>query len=135
MTKERIGLVLGVPTLIEIFQEKYYTSLPGGILESFGRLFKNALRLYVYPLQDPVSGYLSTVETLKVAGELQNLYEYLRERGSFVGLDNYRPEYLSILSREVLALITKGDPAWETMVPEAVATIIKARKYFGYRAR
>ena len=135
MTKERIGLVLGVPTLIEIFQEKYYTGLPGGILESFGRLFKNALRLYVYPLQDPVTGYLSTVETLKVAGELQNLYEYLRDRGSFVGLDNYRPEYLSILSREVLALITKGDPAWETMVPEGVATIIKARKYFGYRAK
>ena len=133
MTKERIGLVLGVPTLTEIFQEKYYTSLPGGILESFGRLFKNALRLYVYPLQDPVTGYLSTVETLQVPAEVVNLYQYLRERGSFVGLDNYRPEYLSILSREVMSLIAKGDPAWESMVPDAVAVIVKARRYFGYK--
>ena len=133
MTKERIGLVLGVPTLTEIFQEKYYTALPGGILESFGRLFKNALRLYVYPLQDPVTGYLSTVETLQVPAEVQDLYQYLRQRGSFVGLDNYRPEYLSILSREVMSLIAKGDSAWESMVPDAVAVIVKARRYFGYK--
>lgn len=132
MTKEPVGLVLGVPTLIEIFQEKYYTTLPGGILESFGRLFKNNLRLYVYPRQDTVSGYLSTVDTLQVAPELQNLYEYLRNRGSFVGLDNFNPEYLSILSRDVLALIGKGDEKWETMVPAAVADIIKTRRYFGY---
>ncbi len=132
MTKEPVGLVLGVPTLLEIFQEKYYANLPGGILESFGRLFKNSLRLYVYPLQDPVSGYLSTIETLTVAPELQNLYEYLRDRGSFVALDNYNPDYLSILSRDVLALIGKNDDKWETMVPAPVAAIVKARKYFGY---
>ena len=132
ITKEPVGLVLGVPTLIEIFQEKYYANLPGGILESFGRLFKNSLRLYVYPRQDPVSGYLSTVDTLQVAPELQNLYEYLRNRGSFVGLDNYRPEFLHILSREVMALIAKGDDSWEAMVPVEVATLIKARRYFGY---
>ncbi len=132
MSKEPVGLVLGVPTLIEIFQEKYYANLPGGILESFGRLFKNNLRLYVYPLQDAVSGYLSTVDTLRVASELQNLYEYLRDRGSFVGLDNYKPEYLQILSREVLRLIAKNDDSWETMVPAPVAQIIKTRRFFGY---
>ena len=32
-TKERIGIVMGVPSLIELFDEKYYTQLPGGILE------------------------------------------------------------------------------------------------------
>lgn len=132
ITKEPVGLVLGVPTLIEVFQEKYYANLPGGILESFGRLFKNSLRLYVYPRQDPVSGYLSTVDTLQVAPELQNLYEYLRNRGSFVGLDNYKAEFLHILSREVMALIAKKDDSWEAMVPAEVATLIKARRYFGY---
>lgn len=132
ITKEPLGLVLGVPTLIEIFQEKYYANLPGGILESFGRLFKNNLRLYVYPQQDAVSGYLSTVDTLKVAPELQNLYEYLRDRGSFVGLDNYNPDFLQILSREVLERIAKRDDSWENMVPAEVAKLIKARRYFGY---
>ena len=43
---------MGVPTLRELFDEKYYADLDGGILESFGRLFKNDLKIYVYPQQD-----------------------------------------------------------------------------------
>ena len=31
-------------------RRKEYAQLPGGMLESFGRLFKNDLKLYVYPL-------------------------------------------------------------------------------------
>ncbi len=132
MTTERIGLVLGVPTLIEIFQEKYYTQLPGGILESFGRLFKNDLKLFVYPLQEQVNGYLATVDTVQVGGELQKLFEYLRDRGSFVGLDNFSPECLPIFSRDVLKRIAAQDETWEQMVPSAVADLIKQRGYFGY---
>src|SRR5262249_31716259 len=49
-TRERIGIVMGVPSVYELFEEKYYTQLPGGTLESFGRLFKNDLKVYVYPL-------------------------------------------------------------------------------------
>ncbi len=40
-----------MPNVYELFDEKYYTQLPGGILENFGRLFKNDLKIYVYPLQ------------------------------------------------------------------------------------
>ncbi len=133
ITKERIGLVLGVPTLQEIFQEKYYTQLPGGILESFGRLFKNDLKLFVYPLQEQIGGTLGTVDTLQVAPELQKLFEYLRDRGSFVGLDNFNPEYLSIFSRDVLNRIAAQDSTWEKMVPAAVAELIRTRGFFGYR--
>src|SRR5215831_12917336 len=43
-TRERIGVVLGVPSIYELFDEKYYTDLPGGILENFGRLLKNNLK-------------------------------------------------------------------------------------------
>ena len=42
---------MGVPSLIDLFDEKNHAQLPGGILESFGRLFKNDLKLYVYPVQ------------------------------------------------------------------------------------
>jgi hypothetical protein len=133
MTKERIGLVLGASTLLEIFDEKYYANLPGGILESFGRLFKNDLKLFIYPLQEQLSGTLSTVETVRVSPELQKLYEYLLDRGSFVGLDNFNPDYLPIFSRDVLKRIAARDSSWEQMVPEAVADLIKRRQYFGYR--
>ena len=50
-TKEMVGVAMGVNVLIEIFNEKYYENLEGGILESFGRLFRNAVRLYIYPMR------------------------------------------------------------------------------------
>ena len=34
------------------------------------------------------------MDDIKVQSELQPLYDYLAGRGSFVNLDNYRPEYL-----------------------------------------
>jgi hypothetical protein len=135
-TKERIGIVMGVPSLAELFDEKYYTELPGGILESFGRLFKNDLKLFVYPLRRDEVAPLQTVQTLEVKPELRSLYQYLAERGSFVHLDNFKPEFLSIFSRDVLKRIAKGDDTWEQMVPPQVADLIKQRGFFGcVRAR
>jgi hypothetical protein len=131
-TKERIGIVMGVPSLVELFDEKYYTQLPGGILESFGRLFKNELKLYVYPYRPNVSDEVQTVNTLKVSHELRPLYDYLAGRGSFVPLDNHKPEYLSIFSRDVLKRIASQDVTWEEMVPVQVAETIKKRGFFGY---
>jgi len=131
-TKERIGIVLGVPSLTELFEEKYYTQLPGGILESFGRLFKNDLKLYVYPLLDENTGELHTVENLKVSPELSKLYGYLADRGSFVALDNYQPDYLGIFSRDVLKKIAAGDASWQEMVPEGVSALIRKRHFFGF---
>ena len=40
---------------------------------------------------------------------------------------------LSILPREVLALIEQGDPQWKKMVPGPVVKIIKETKLFGYQ--
>jgi hypothetical protein len=131
-TVERIGIVMGVPSLIDLFDEKNHARLPGGILESFGRLFKNGLKLYVYPLQRAADEQLTTVDDIKVQPELQPLYDYLAGRGSFVNLDNYHHGYLSIFSRDVLRRIAAGDDSWQDMVPEQVAELIKRRCFFGY---
>jgi hypothetical protein len=130
-TDGRIGMVMGVPSLIDLFDEQSYASLPGGILEGFGRLLKNDLRLFVYPmLRD---GEVVTVDTVHVPGELQPLYDYLARRGSFVALDNYEPDYLPILSRDVLRRIPTDDETWEAMVPPAVSGLIRKRGFFGYQ--
>ena len=50
-TQKRIGLTMGAHSLCDLFDEQYYTSLDGGILESFGRLFKNNVKVYVYPFK------------------------------------------------------------------------------------
>ena len=132
-TRERIGIVMGVPSLLDLFDEGNHTQLQGGILESFGRLFKNDLRLFVYPMQERSTGEVVTVETLTVDPVLQPLFDYLRRRGSFVDLDTYRPEFLSIMSRDVLRRIAEGDDSWREMVPEAVADVIVRRSFFGHR--
>jgi len=131
-TSERIGIVMGVPSLIDLFDEKNHAQLPGGILESFGRLFKNDLKLFVYPLQPGPDDKMTTVDDIGVGSQLQPLYDYLSGRGSFVDLDNYRPDYLPIFSRDVLRRISAADESWETMVPADVAALIKHRGFFGY---
>lgn len=134
-TSERIGIVMGVPSLSELFNEKYYTQLPGGILESFGRLFKNDLKLYVYPLRAHENEKLQTVDDLETTPELKPLYAYLNQRGSFVNLDNFKTEYLSIFSRDILKRIAAHDETWETCVPPEVAATIKKNSLFGYRKK
>lgn len=130
-TTGRIGITMGVPSLVDVFQESNYSHMAGGILESFGRMFKNDLKLFVYPvLRD---GEVITADNLQVAPELQSLYDFLNRRGSFVALDNYKPDYLPILSRDVLKRIGAGDDAWESQVPAAVAEVIKKRGFFDYR--
>ena len=127
-----IGLTMGLPSLVELFDEANYAALPGGILESFGRMFKNDLKLYCYPmLRD---GETVTLETLRVGDEQQPLFDYLVGRGSFIGLDNHHPEYLPILSREVLRRIRAGEDDWEPMVPPQVAELITQKAFWrGHR--
>jgi hypothetical protein len=132
-TKKNIGIVMGVPSLREIFDEKYYADLEGGILESFGRLFKNDLRLYVYPLRDPATGAVITARNVRVAPHLQPLYAYLLENNYIQPIRDYRPEYLPIFSRDVLTKIKSDASNWEAMVPSQVARIIKERRLLGYK--
>jgi hypothetical protein len=131
-TKRNIGIVLGVPSLEELFEEKYYAHLEGGILESFGRLFKNDLKLFVYPLLIPSTGSIITARNFRVAPHLRHLYSFLMENKFIQGLQQYEEKWLPIFSRDVLAKIQKNDSLWQEMVPPEVARLIKDRQLFGY---
>src|SRR5438045_7929157 len=76
-TRERIGIVLGVPSIFELFDEKYYAQLPGVLLENFGRLLKNDLKVYVYPLHRSATDELQKVQTVNLISDLQPLYDSL----------------------------------------------------------
>jgi hypothetical protein len=133
-TSRKIGLVMGVPSLLEIFDEKYYLALEGGILEALGRMFKSGLKLYVYPMIDEESGELITGTKLEVAPNLRSLYRYLVENEFIQEITEYNPDYLRIHPPETLAKLQSGDGGWETMVPPEVTRMIKEREFFGYRA-
>lgn len=131
-TKAKIGITMGAGSLGQLFEEKYYYELEGGILESFGRLFKNDLKLYIYPFAGDDSQVLTTTENLEIADDLKQLYGHLIRRGNIEDLTNYDRGCLSIFSRDVLSRISSEDDSWESLVPEAVAQVIKDRHYFGY---
>lgn len=134
-TEKSRGLVMGVPSLLEIFDEKYYVNLEGGILEALGRMFKGKLRLYVYPMIDERSGEVVTATQIEVAPNLRSLFDYLIDNQFIAELSDYHPEYLDIHPPDVLARLQQGDPSWEKMVPPEVRQIIESRGFFGYERR
>jgi len=129
-TRQPVGVVLGVPTLQQVFDEKYYQDLEGGILESFGRMFRHDLRLYVGPALDASGQERVTVHNLDIPQHLKHLYLHLLENGYIRELTDIRSEYLSIYSHVVLEKIRAGDAGWVDMVPDAVARIIRDKRLF-----
>jgi hypothetical protein len=134
-TNKMIGLVMGIPSVLEIFDEKYYLNLEGGILEALGRMFKSGLKLYVYPIVDDKTGELLTATKLQVAPNLQSLYRYLIDNEFIQEITDYHAEYLRIFPPDALAKLQSGDQSWQSMVPPEVVEIIKQRQFFGYRAK
>ncbi len=132
-TKERIGLTMGVNNLVDIFDEKYYRHLSGGILEAFGKLFFKDLRVYLYPMLNE-DGSLTTSENLKVHPRMKELYKFFKYNGKVVDITEYDEKNLKVFSREVLRMISAGETGWEAMMPEGVANLIKEKSLFGYEA-
>jgi len=132
-TNKMIGLVMGVPSLMEIFDEKYYLNLEGGILEALGRMFKGGLKLYVYPMIDEATGKIVSAKQVKVASNLRSLFHYLIDNQYIEEITDYDPDYLRIYPPDALDKLQSGDSRWERMVPAEVVRIIKEREFFGYR--
>ena len=120
--------------MIDIFDEKYYRHLSGGILEAFGKLFNKDLKIYLYPMLTE-NQTLTTSEDLKVHPRMKELYKYFKYNGKLVDIKNYDTEILNIFSRKVLKMISKAEPGWEKMLPEGVSDIIKAQNLFGYETQ
>jgi hypothetical protein len=123
---------MGAMNLSEILDEAAYNKLDGGILEGFGRLFKNNLKLFVYPYADPRTKEIVTIDTLDVPTALRQLYGYLVDRRCIVQLTDINHDYLDIHSHDVLSKIGRDSVEWEAMVPPKVAAAIKERRLFGY---
>ncbi|UMB61348.1 TonB-dependent receptor [Lutibacter sp. A80] len=134
-TKERIALAMGVQSFVQIFNEKYYRNLSGGILEAFGKLFFKDLKVYLYPLKDERTGEIKTSENLKVHPRMKELYKFFKYNGKVIDIKDFDPEILDVFSRKVLDMIANGEHGWEEMLPIGIAETIKSERLFGYSKR
>ena len=133
-TKKRMGLAMGVNNLIDIFDEKYYRHLSGGILEAFGKLFFKDLKVYLYPMRNPKTGEYVNSENLKVHPRMKELYKFFKYNGKVVDIEDFNKENLNIFSRKVLSMIENEEEGWEDMLPKGVANIIKKKSLFGCKS-
>lgn len=131
-SKKRMGVIMGAATLVDIFDEKYYRNLNGGILEAFGILFSRDLKILLYPWRDSKTKELWTSQSTPIHPRVKPLYNYLTFNKKIIDIEDYNEDVLSIFSTDALKRIKSGDENWEDMVPTFVDQIIKEKCLFGY---
>ena len=131
-TKKQLGLTMGVTNLIEIFDEKYYDDVKGGILEAFGNIFKNNMKIYLYPVLDKQKDTVIDSTNLKLEDNMKEFYKYFKVNDKIRDLE-FNKDYLNIFSKDVLKQIKNNTPGWEDKLPEGVSDLIIKKKMFGYK--
>jgi hypothetical protein len=129
---KNIRMVVGALTFKKILEKKYYTDLKGGILEAFGKLFTDNLKVYLYPGREKETQEILTSINMPVEDDVKFLFKHLMESGLIIDIPNYRKEILPFFSYKVLAALNANNPDWENMVPKYVSSFIKRKNLFGY---
>lgn len=132
-TRSRMGLIMGVNNMVDVFDEKYYRHLNGGMLEAFGILFTRDLKIYLYPSRQDSTAEIMTTANMPIHPRLRPLYEYLINNKRIVDIESFDENVLHIFSQEVLNMIRQGRHGWEDLVPPYVDNMIKDNKLFGYK--
>ena len=144
--RKPIGMVMGLNNLADIFKEEYYSGLDGGILEAFGVLFKDNVKIYAYPIESEnferyqnligrgdnveTNGEekgLITIDNLLVAENLRNLYKYVRENGFLVSIEEFDRRNMKLFSRDVFNLVCNRRDGWKDSLPSCVVDLIEAK--------
>ena len=118
-TDKPVGIILSIGLLNELFKPKWSENLAGGILESFGRLFKQGMTLHVFPWKNRASGEVVTAETFKAPQDSIHLYRHFLENQRIVPVDFPHPAIPTSTGRDVCRMILKDDESWREMVPKA----------------
>jgi len=119
-TRKPVGIVLAVPLFEELFHPKWYGEVPGGLLEAFGRMLRNGLRLYVYPMSHSQTGEYRTARTANVPAEQKKFLEYLIEVGHVHEIAEGDAELMCVSSHDVREMWLQGNPRWQQLVPPEV---------------
>lgn len=131
---KNLRIVIGVLTLKKVLDKSYYSHLKGGVLEAFGKLFPDNMKLYVYPALQRDQESLMNSMNIPRSQDLNFIYNYLIQTRKIIDIQNVNREKLHIFSHDVLRLIHEQNPEWENMVPKYVSDQIKEKHLFGYEA-
>lgn len=125
-----LGLVLGIYNFQQIFTEEY-SNVEGGILAALGQLFRNQVKVYIFPYKAE-NGAIETLANLKVPKKLEHILAHLKEMNQIKDVEKFQKDILHIYSSKVLSMIVGNEPGWEEMVPPSVAKTINENCLFGH---
>lgn len=117
-TNKPVGIVLSIGLLNELFKAKWSGNLAGGLLESFGRLFKEGVSLRVFPWKNRKTGELVTADTFLAPENSRHLYQHFVENGRIFGIPCGDESLLAHTGRDVCRMILANDETWKSLVPE-----------------
>ena len=130
-TKKQMALAMGVNSFVDVFDENYYKDISGGILEAFGKMFYNNLKVYLYPMKNE-QGDIVTSNNLKLHPRMKDFYKFFKYNGKVVDIYDYELEYLDVFSREILKQIKNNEKGWDQHLPEGISEMIVKNKMFGF---
>ena len=107
-TNKPVGIVLSIGLLNELFKAKWSENLAGGLLESFGRLFKEGVTLQVFPWKNRKTGELVTAETFMAPENCRHLYQHFVENNRIQGVSCGDETLLAYTGRDVCRMILSG---------------------------
>jgi hypothetical protein len=122
-TNKPVGIILSIGLLNELFKAKWSENLAGGLLESFGRLFKEGVTLQVFPWKNRKTGELVTAETFQAPENCVHLYRHFVGNGRIQAVRCGDESQLAATSRDVCRMILAGDERWRDLVPQAAWTM------------
>jgi hypothetical protein len=117
-TSKPIGILLSIGLLNELFKPKWSENLAGGLLESFGRLFKKGVTLCVFPWKNRRTGELVTAETFLAPEDCVHLYQHFLANNRIQCISCDDGQLLDYTGRDVCRMIRSKDALWHELVPE-----------------
>ena len=129
---KNLRIVISMHTFSYIIDEKYYVDLKGGLIEAFGRLFTNNMKLYIYPSIDEEIGELITTKNFKIPDKIKYLFLHLVENRQILDINDPKISHISTYPHVALNKIKNHEKGWELMVPKYIEDVIKNKKLFGY---
>ena len=122
-TNKPVGIILSIGLLNELFKPKWSENLAGGLLESFGRLFKEGVTLHVFPWKNRKNGELVTSGNFKAPADSVHLYRHFIENGKILAIPCEDDFILSYTGRDVCRMINGKNEQWHQLVPEVAWTM------------
>jgi hypothetical protein len=130
---QAINIVIGASHLEKLFDSSFYTTIQGGLLSGFSRLFDHSTRLFVFPYKSKDS--CLTAQSFFPKPDLLHLYKHFIENKYLVDILDCDDVDTSIHSSDVREMLRTKNPRWEKLVPSRVKDLIKKKHFFGYGSK